>query len=212
MRDSQNNKTLDYCERHTTPPDDVLFEIERNSYLRTVTPQMITGRYQGVLLEMISRMVAPRRALEIGTFTGYGAICIARGLHPDGTLTAIEVNPEREGLIREHLGLAGITDRVDLRIENAFDFLKTTTDTFDLIYIDAGKRDNPEYYRRSIDALDRGGIIILDNVLWGGKVLTQPMDTDTQTIHELNRFIASDDRVDVIMLPVRDGISVVRKK
>ena len=212
MRDSQNDRIADYCERHTTPPDDVLFEVERNSYLKTVTPQMITGRYQGKLLEILTAMLAPERALEIGSFTGYGAISIARGLSPGGKLTALEVNPERESLIREHLELAQVSDRVDLIIGNALEYLQHDIATYDLIYIDAGKRDNPTYYKLSIERLNPGGVVILDNVLWGGKVTSRPMDSDTRSIDDLNRLIASDDRVDVVMLPIRDGISVVRKR
>ena len=173
---------------------------------------MISGAYQGRLLEMLSLIHQPRRALEIGTFTGYAAICIARGLAEDGILTTIEVNPERERLIRQSIDDARMTGRVQLIMADALEYLEHSEAQYDFVYIDAGKRDNPKYYDLCIERLDAGGLIVLDNVLWGGKVVDGATDPDSRAIDAMNKKLISDSRVDCLMLPIRDGLTIVRKK
>ncbi len=203
---------MQYCVDHSSQPDDILRDLERETNLSTVTPQMIAGPYQGKFLELITTMCRPRRALEVGTFTGYAAICISRGLHQDGHLHTIEINPERERLIRKYLSLAQLDKKVTLHIGNAFHIIPTLGDRFDFILIDAGKKDNETYYDLLIPLLDSGGLMILDNVLWGGKVISDPGDNDGKAIAALNRKISHDERVDCIMLPIRDGITLIRKR
>lgn len=211
MREIYDPQLFAYCEEHTTPVDDLLIELERHTHLSTVAPQMIAGRYQGKLLEMITRMCSPRRALEIGTFTGYGTISIARGLPADGKLDTIEINPERRSIISEFVRRAGLETKVQLHIGNALELIPDLEDQFQLIYIDAAKRDNAKYISLCLPKLDIGGILVLDNVLWGGKVVTDPEDNDAIAIDAINKRLASDPSLQTVMLPVRDGISIVMK-
>jgi predicted O-methyltransferase YrrM len=212
MRELFDEQLIQYCFEHSTQPDDVLRDLERETNLSTVTPQMIAGPYQGRLLELLASMCSSRRALEIGTFTGYAAICIARGLQQDGHLDTIEINPEREALIRKYLSIAQLNDKVTLHIGDAFEIIPTLGDRFDFIMIDAGKKDNEAYFDLLVPLLDSGGLMILDNVLWGGKVISDPDDNDARAIADLNRKISRDERVDCIMLPIRDGITLIRKR
>ena len=211
MREPFDLELLKYCTEHSTQPDKLLRDLERESNLSTVTPQMIAGPYQGKLLEMIVRIKCAARALEIGTFTGYAAICIARGLAEGGSLHTIEINPERESLIRKYLKLAEVEEQVELHIGNAFDIIPNIDGSFDFIFIDAGKRDNETYYDLLKPRLEQGGLMLLDNVLWGGKVVEDPDDADARSIMRLNDKIAADDSVECIMLPIRDGITLIRK-
>ena len=201
----------EYCASQSSAPDEVLTEIERRTHLETVTPQMIAGSYQGLLLEMLSRMIQPTQILEIGTFTGYAAVCLARGLAPGGRLTTIEVDPEREPQIRQSIQQAGLADKVDLVIGDAMHIVPSLNEVFDLVFIDAGKRDYPAYFDMAVDKTRTGGYILLDNVLWGGKVVTDPDDNDAAVIHQLNTRIAGDPALRCIMLPVRDGMTIVEK-
>jgi predicted O-methyltransferase YrrM len=211
MNDLLLKDALQYCVDHTTSADDVLLALERETHLTTITPQMIAGPYQGKLLEMLSRLIQPQRALEIGTFTGYAAICIARGLGKKGILDTIEVNPEREEIIRKYLDLAGVADQVTLHIGNALDIIPMLKQQYQLIFVDAGKKDNSRYYEMTVDLLSPGGLLIVDNVLWGGKVIQDPGDKDTRHILEFNRLVADDLRVECVMLPIRDGMTLIRK-
>ncbi len=205
------NEALLYCAEHTSTHDDVLKALERETHLTTVTPQMIAGPYQGKFLEFISRMVQPNRALEIGTFTGYATICIARGLTGNGVLETIEVNPEREDIIRKYLKLATVEDRVNLYIGDALTIIPKLIQQYQLIFIDAGKKDNARYYALTVDLLSPGGLIIVDNVLWGGKVIKEPNDKDAMHIREFNNIVSDDPRVECVMMPVRDGMTLIRK-
>jgi len=204
-----------YCEQHSSPPDPLLYELERETHLKTLAPQMLSGRLQGQLLQLISRLQQPRLALEIGTFTGYAAICLAQGLKEDGRLHTIEVNPELEYLIRKYLKKAGLEEKVLLHIGDAQKVIPTIAGNFDLVFLDAGKQHYAFYYDLVIDRLNPGGLILADNVLWSGKV-TDPeqraRDADTRKLHEFNQKIQQDERVENLMLPLRDGLLIVRKK
>ncbi|RLD17833.1 MAG: methyltransferase [Bacteroidetes bacterium] len=212
MNDLLLKEVLQYCIGHSSAQDEVLEALERETHLATVTPQMIAGPYQGKLLQMLSQLIRPKRALEIGTFTGYAAICIARGLYENGILDTIEVNPEREEIIRKYLNLADVSARVKLHIGNALDIIPNLEEQYQFIFIDAGKKDNATYYDMTIDLLAPGGLMLIDNVLWGGKVIQDPNDKDAMHIRKFNIKILEDERVECVMLPVRDGMTLIRKK
>ena len=200
-----------YCEAHTSPLDGVLYELERETHLKTVSPQMMSGHLQGAFLRMLSELVQPKVAVEIGTFTGYGAICLAQGLAPDGVLHTIEANPELESIIRKFLEKAGLQDRVNLHIGQAEQVISTLPGDFDLVFLDAGKQDYSRHYDLVIDRVRPGGLILADNVLWAGKVVDPNPDADTRILLEFNRKVRQDPRVETLMLPLRDGLLIVRK-
>lgn len=203
-----------YCEQYSDAPEPVLYELERETHLKTLAPQMLSGHLQGQLLRLLSQLKQPKRALEIGTFTGYAAICIARGLAPDGMLHTIEVNPEMEYLIRKYLAKAELSEQVTLHIGDAMSIIPTLPGTFDFVFIDAGKQHYQAYYDLIIDRIDAGGLIIADNVLWSGKVATEQRekDADTQKLHAFNLMLQEDERVESLLLPIRDGLLVARKR
>jgi predicted O-methyltransferase YrrM len=208
-------KELDrYISAMSRSPDDVLLQVERATHLYTIAPQMISGHVQGALLTMLAQLIGAQRILEIGAFTGYGTICLARGLAegPDSRVTSIEANPEFEYLIRRHIDLAGLEDTIDLRIGDARGIIPTLPETWDLVFIDANKLEYADYFGLVIDRVRPGGLILADNVLWGGKVLHAHKDLDAAAIHAYNELVRDDPRVDVVLLPLRDGLSVARKK
>ena len=203
-----------YLETFSSPHDPLLGELERRTHLETVWPQMMSGILQGRLLELISRILRPAQILEIGTFTGYSAICLARGLQEGGKLITLESNDEYEKIIREFFGKAGITDRAELIIGDAREIIPRLDTLFDLVFLDAGKKEYAAYYDLVIDKVRPGGILLADNVLWDGKVLEAPekMDEETAAIHRFNRKVTDDPRVENFILPLRDGIMMMRKK
>ncbi len=203
-----------YLDTFSTPEDAVLEKLSRRTHLQTVYPQMMSGAIQGRLLQFISRMIRPARILEIGTFTGYSAICLARGLREGGRLITLEANDEYEKIIREFFEKAGITDRTELIIGDALQILPQLKGPFDLVFIDADKKEYGDYYDLVIDKVKPGGFLLADNVLWDGKVLSpeEQMDAETTAIHQFNRKITADPRVENLLLPVRDGLMLIRKK
>ncbi len=208
------NKINAYCEAHTTPPSTVLNELERETHLKTLAPQMLSGHLQGQFLAMLSRIQQPRLVLEIGTFTGYAAICLAQGLKKGGTVHTIEANPELEYLIRKYIGRAGLDDSIRLHIGDALEVIPGLDGPFDMVFIDANKQEYARYYDLVIDKVAPGGLILADNVLWSGKVLTsaeREKDQDAALIHRFNEKVLRDERVENAMLPLRDGLLIVRK-
>ncbi len=201
-----------YCTEHTSTPAQVLYELERETWLKTLAPQMLSGHLQGQFFSFLSRMIHPKAVLEIGTFTGYAAICLAAGLQAGGILHTIEVNPELEYLIRKYIKKAKLEDRIQVHIGDAKRIVPTLNLLFDLVFIDAGKRDNAFYYELALSKLHTGGHILIDNVLWDGKVAARKSDKDTRDIHAFNEMVQADVRVENIMLPIRDGVLLVRKK
>ncbi|PHN03569.1 methyltransferase [Flavilitoribacter nigricans DSM 23189 = NBRC 102662] len=201
-----------YCEQHSGQPDEVLYELERETGLKTLAPQMISGHLQGQLLQLLSQIARPRHILEVGTFTGYATICLARGLAEGGRMDTIEVNAELAYIIRKYLKKAGLKDRVQLHIGDALEIIPRLPGNFDLIFLDAGKQHYQAYYDLLIDRMPSGGLLLADNVLWSGKVLHEKQDADTATLHQFNEMIQADERVDKLMLPLRDGLYVIRKK
>jgi caffeoyl-CoA O-methyltransferase len=205
------DKVIQYAENHTTEESAVLQELRRETHLKTLKPQMISGQIQGQLLAFFSQMLQPKAILEIGTFTGYAVICLAQGLVENGVMHTIEVDEEKETIIRKYLEKADLTEKVKLHIGDATKIIPTLTETFDLVFIDAGKKDNALYYDMVFDSVRQGGFIITDNVLWKGKVAEETTDKRTVLIDDFNKKMHHDNRVENLLLPVRDGLMVVRK-
>lgn len=206
------DKTLDYCYAHTSPVGPDLLAVERATHLRTLSPQMLSGPYQGMLLHFISQMIRPLRALEIGTFTGYTAICIAQGMPEDGMLHTIEVNDEMGWLIRRHLENAGVAHKVQLHLGDAAHIIPTLDEAFDLVFLDAGKLDYSRHYELALAKTRSGGFLLADNVLWDGKVAGgDEKDETARVLRDFNDFIQQDPRVENVLLPIRDGIMMIRK-
>jgi caffeoyl-CoA O-methyltransferase len=203
---------LDYCENHTSPQSDILCQLERETHLKTLAPQMMSGHLQGRFFAILSKIKQPKAILEVGTFTGYAALCLAEGLIEDGVLHTIEVNPELEYLIRKYIRKAGREDQIHLHIGDAAEVIPTLTLTFDMAFIDAGKMDYEHHYELVVEKMKPGGIILADNVLWSGKVAEQKFDKDTKGIRAFNQKIHEDERVENILLPIRDGIMMMIKK
>jgi predicted O-methyltransferase YrrM len=201
-----------YCEAHTSALPDYMKALERETHLKTLSPQMLSGPVQGQLLKLISQMITPVKVLEIGTFTGYSAICLAYGLAENGHLQTIEVNPELAGIIRKYIGLAGMDEKIKLHLGDAATIIPTLDGPFDLVWIDAGKQNYAHHYDLVIDNVRPGGFILADNVLWDGKVYAKNIkDKDAQALHAFNEKIQADPRVENVILPIRDGIMIARK-
>jgi caffeoyl-CoA O-methyltransferase len=204
-------KIDDYCEAHTTPDSEILHALVRDTHLKTLAPRMLSGHLQGRFLSMISKLMRPKRVLEIGTFTGYSALCFTEGLADDGLLYALEANDELAYLIENNIKKSGFEENIVLKIGNALEIIPTLDEVFDLVFIDAGKRDYPAYYDLVIDKVRSGGLIMADNILWSGKVVEEKKDLDTQILDGFNKKIMNDPRVENVLLPLRDGIMMAYK-
>ncbi|MBN2213349.1 MAG: O-methyltransferase [Bacteroidales bacterium] len=202
-----------YIIDHTTERDPLLTELDRETNLKMAFPNMLSGHYQGRLLEFISKMIQPEYILEIGTFTGYSAICMARGLKTNGKLHTIECNDEVIPFAEKFIRKAGLQDKIMIHFGDALQVIPRLNVFFDLIYIDGDKSQYCQYYELTFSKLKTGGIILVDNALWDGKVLKQSSKKDDETngIRNLNEMIHTDQRVENIILPVRDGIMLVKK-
>lgn len=205
-----------YIEEHCSISNEALDWLERQTNIRTNYPRMLTGKVQGEFLYMMTRMISPRNVLEIGTFTGYSAICMALALEGEGHIDTLEINDELEDLILEGFERAGVSGRVSLHIGGAVEFLRGQDGKklYDLTFIDANKREYPDYYELALTLTRSGGFILADDVLWDGKVYAEQVPTDKQTsgIVRFNDLAASDPRVETVILPVRHGLSIIRKK
>jgi len=206
-----------YLREHSTPQDEVLEWIQKQTNIHTNYPRMLSGAVQGRLLKMLVEMCGARSILEIGAFTGYSAVCMASGMGPDGHIDSLEINDELEDLIREGWKRAGIQDRVTLHIGDARETLsrlRSEGRRYDFVYMDANKREYCEYYDLLFDMVESGGMILADDVLWDGKLWQDPMPRDKQTlgIAAFNDMVAADPRVEVVIIPLRDGLSLIRKK
>ena len=204
----------DYILSHITPEPEHLRRLYRRTHLRHLYPRMCSGHLQGRLLAMISAMVSPRRILELGTYTGYSALCLAEGLRPDGRLHTVEIDDEMEEELTELFATAPGGDKITLHIGDAETIVNEIDEEWDLVYIDANKRRYVEYLDAVLPRLRPGGFIIADNTLWDGKVLRPDLNHDPQTagIMEFNDFVAADPRVEPVMLPLRDGLTLIRVK
>lgn len=205
-----------YIEEHCSISNEALDWLERQTNIRTNYPRMLTGKVQGEFLYMITRMISPRNVLEIGTFTGYSSICMALALEGEGHIDTLEINDELEDLILEGFERAGVSGRVSLHIGDAVEFMRGQDGKklYDLTFIDANKREYPDYYELALTLTRPGGFILADDVLWDGKVYAEQVPTDKQTsgIVRFNDLAASDPRVETVILPVRHGLSIIRKK
>jgi caffeoyl-CoA O-methyltransferase len=201
-----------YLLQHSFPEDDVLAELTRFTNLTTYNPRMLSGRQQGLFLQMICEMYKPKNVLEIGTFTGYSSICIARGIMPNGQLDTIEVNDELEEVILKFFRLAEVEQNVNLHIGNALKIIPSLEPKYDLVFIDGDKREYTEYYQLVFPKVKAGGFIIADNVLWNGKVIDPECnDIHTNTILAFNKMVQDDSRVQNVLLPMRDGLMMIHK-
>lgn len=204
-----------YAENHTSPESELLHKVNRQTYLNVMKPRMLSGHLQGRLLSMFSHMIRPKQILEVGTYTGYSALCLAEGLQEDGTLHTIDINEELEDTVRGYIKEAGLSESVKYYIGNALEIIPIIDATFDLVFIDADKYNYATYYDLVIDRVRSGGYIIADNVLWSGKVLEKyrrKLDEDTAALLDFNKKVQDDPRVENILLPVRDGLMIARKK
>ncbi len=204
-----------YSLNHTTEEPPILQEINRDTHAEVLKPRMLSGNLQGRFLSMLSHMIKPSRILEIGTFTGYSAICLAEGLSDNGKLITIDINEELESRVRAYIKKANLESKIDYRIGDALILIPTLHETFDLVFIDADKINYLTYYQLIFNKVKKGGYIIIDNVLWSGKIIIEEgakIDKDTAAILEFNTYIQNDTSVENVLAPIRDGLMIVRKK
>jgi predicted O-methyltransferase YrrM len=202
-----------YLDSHCEPEPAALQYISRETYLKVLKPHMLSGHYQGRVLSMLSKMMQPKLIVEIGTFTGYATICLAEGLTEDGEIHTVEVNREMEEMLFQHFKLTDVEKKIKPFFGSGTDFIAGFgKKNIDIVFIDADKKNNLLYFDLIFDKVRSGGLIIIDNVLWKGKVYGPDNDADTQTIRKLNDQIAADPRVEKLILPVRDGLLLIRKR
>ncbi|HIU39036.1 MAG TPA: O-methyltransferase [Candidatus Limisoma intestinavium] len=203
----------DYILSHIDKEGESLHKLDRETHLFHLRPRMCSGHLQGRLLKMIVRMIRPKNILELGTFTGYSALSMAEGMDGDGELHTVEIDDELEDFIREHLEKSPYADRIHLHIGDALEIVPQLGLTFDLVFIDADKRRYDDYYNMVFDHVAHGGFILADNTLWDGKVVDYGKKLDAQTagILRFNDLVAADPRVEKVILPLRDGLTIIRK-
>lgn len=209
------HKEIDkYVLDHIDKEDRVLVELDRETNLNVLGARMISGHLQGQVLTFLSKMIQPKCILELGTFTGYSAICLAKGMADDGKLITIEIDDELESIATKYFKKAGISNRIHQLMGSALDIIPQLNETFDLVFLDADKREYVAYYNLVFAKVKKGGYIIADNTLWSGKVLEKLKKDDLQTrgILEFNKMVKQDSRVEKVILPLRDGMTVIRKK
>lgn len=205
----------DYAELHTSAEPALLATLNRDTYANVLIPRMLSGHLQGRMLSMFAKMIRPRAILEIGTYTGYAALCMAEGLAADGVLHTIDINEELETRINKFVSKSHYASQIKIHIGNALEIVPTLSESFDLVFIDADKENYGAYYDLLIGRLPSGAILIADNVLWSGKVLHPEQldqDKDTKALDAFNKKIRADERVECVLMPVRDGLMVIRKK
>jgi len=202
-----------YCCNHSAEENDLLKRINRETHLEVLQPRMLSGHFQGRVLSMFSKMIQPKRILEIGTYTGYSALCLAEGLTPDGKLVTIDVNEELAARVQSYFDASTFSEQIRYVISPALEVIPTLQEEWDIVFIDADKQNYIEYYEMVLPLLKTGGYIILDNVLWSGKVAElDKNDKDTVLLRKLNALIHDDIRVEEVLLPIRDGLMMARKK
>lgn len=203
-----------YAAQHTEDEPLLLQELNKRTHLNVLQPRMISGHFQGRFLSLLSKMVQPRTILEIGTYTGYATICLAEGLHPEGVLHTIDIKEELTDLQREFFDRSGYGSQIVQHLGKAADIIPSLDTTFDLVFIDADKQNYAHYFDLVIEKMNRGGIILSDNVLWSGKVVEEVKHNDkhTQALMAYNQKIKDDPRVETVLLPIRDGITLSRVK
>ena len=205
-----------YAEKHTSAESELLTELLQKTYGERADKSMLSGFYQGRLLAMFSKMIAPRRILEIGTYMGYSAMCLAEGLTGDGKIITLDMQPETHAIAKSFWAKSALNDKIDGRLGDALEIIPTLDETFDLVFIDADKPNYKNYYDSVFPKMRVGGLIIADNVLWSGEVLQVESgatdDESTVALHEFNKKVQADERVSNILFAVRDGLMVIRKE
>lgn len=209
----ENEKAMEaYLEQVCDPENELLKRINRETYLKETMPHMLSGHFQGRVLAMLSKLISPKRILEIGTFTGYATLCLAEGLVNDGIIYTIDINEEQEERVRGYFNNSAFSNKIEYLIGDAINVIEKIDGDFDMVFIDADKKRNLYYFETLIDRVPSGGLILIDNVLWKGKVVAGSVDKQTQQVIDLNRTLAEDKRVEKLILPIRDGLFVLRKK
>lgn len=202
-----------YLRNMSSPEPALLQRLHRETHLKVLYPRMLSGHLQGRLLALLSHLMAPKRILEIGTYTGYSALCLGEGLPPEGHITSLELDPERGWLIGKYLEAAGLSEQVTVHFGRALDILPGLQGPFDLVFIDADKANYATYYEQVLPIVSPGGLIVADNVLWDGKVVDEAVqDKETTGIRRFNALVRDDPRVEQLILPLRDGMTLIRKK
>ena len=203
----------EYCEAHSTPEPELLYRLNRETNLKVMNPRMLSGHIQGMFLTSLVQMMQPKAVLEIGTYTGYAAICLAEGLPDDGIIDTIEIDVELEDIIRKYFSQYPKKEKINLHIGDAVEVIPTLDKTYDLVFMDADKEEYIRYYELVLPKVRKGGYILADNVLWSGKVLQEVKsgDKDTPAIRQFNDYVLHDERVRNFLLPLRDGIMVIEK-
>jgi len=207
-------KLEQYVEEHTANESDVLADLNRTTWSKVLQPRMLSGHLQGRVLSTFSHMIKPKYILEVGTYTGYSALCLAEGLQDGGKLHTIDINEEMEDMVKSYTDKAGMNDKIEFHVGNALEIIPELDLPWDIVFIDADKENYSNYYDLVIDRMPSGSYIIADNVLWSGKVLeeTDPKDEETKALKAYNEKVMADERVENVLFPVRDGLMVCRKK
>ena len=204
----------DYVVKHSQSEPKILQELTRETWQKVLNPRMLSGAFQGRVLSMLSKLIQPKKVLEIGTYTGYSALSIAEGLHPEGTIHTIDKNEELFSLQSTYFEKSGFKNQIQQYVGNALEIIPNIDEKFDLVFIDADKSNYINYFHLIIDKMNAGGIILSDNVLWSGKVVEalNPKDIDTKVLLEYNALLNNDDRIETVLLPIRDGLTISRVK
>lgn len=206
------DEVIKYAEDFTSGESEVLQELRAHCYAHYEDSSMLSGFFQGRVLSMLSHMIRPNVVLEIGTYLGYSALCFAEGLAPGGKVITLDIQEDTNRVAREFVAKTEYRDKIEFHLGVAAEIIPTLPETFDLVFIDADKPNYSNYYNLVFDRVRSGGFIIADNVLWSGKVIEADMDENTQALHEFNKMVLADERVANVLLPIRDGLMVVRKK
>ena len=201
-----------YIDDHSMEESDLLKALDRETHQKVLQPRMLSGSYQGRLLALLAKMIGPKKILEVGTYTGYATLCMAEGLTTDGSIDTIDHNEELADMQRRYFDQSPYGSQIVQHLGEAKDVLKTLTGPYDLVFLDADKENYPHYFDLIIDKLKMGGILLSDNVLWSGKVLGKATDEATAALQEYNHKINSDVRVETVVLPIRDGLTITRKR
>ena len=203
-----------YAVEHTQQEPELLAQLSRETFQKVLQPRMLSGHYQGRLLSLLSKIIAPKRILEIGTYTGYSALCLAEGLRTGGELHTIDINEELTDLQKKYFDISTYKDQIQSHLGDALEIIPKLSGTFDLVFMDADKPNYPAYFDLIIEKINPGGILLTDNVLWSGKVVEEVKEDDISTIALLkyNKMVAEDERLETILLPIRDGLSITRVK
>lgn len=207
-------KIDNYVVNHSQQEPKILKTLSKETWQKVLNPRMLSGAFQGRVLAMISKLIQPKTVLEIGTYTGYSAICLAEGLSPKGKIITIDKNEELETLQNKYFEKSGFRNQIEQKIGNALEIIPQINEKFDMVFIDADKSNYVNYFDLIIGKMNSGGIILSDNVLWSGKVVEElnPKDMDTKALLQYNKLLNSDDRIETVLLPIRDGLTISRVK